>query len=96
MIRTSWIECKTNEAVLNEVNERRTMINKIMKSKMELIGHLIRHNEFITIIKEGKINGKRTRERLRRSFFEEIFYRMDFASYQKLKRAACDRHEWLK
>jgi len=73
MTGTRWVEHKTNEAVLNEVNERRAMMNAIMERKIKLIGHQLRHNKFITIIMEGKINGKRTRERPRKSFFEEIF-----------------------
>lgn len=54
MTRTSWIEYKTNEAVLNEINEERTMMNTIMKRTIKLIGHLLRNNVFITIIMEGK------------------------------------------
>jgi len=46
--------------ITQEVNERRALMNTIMKRKVKLIGHLIRHNEFITIIMEGKIDGKRT------------------------------------
>ncbi|VVC43630.1 Hypothetical protein CINCED_3A006507 [Cinara cedri] len=80
MTRTSWIEHKTNEEVLNEINEERT----IMKRTIKLIGHLLRNNEFITIIVEGKIEGKRS--------FEEIFRRMGVTSYQNLKRTASDRH----
>lgn len=49
------------------------------------MGHLLRHNEFIIIIMEEKINGKRTRERPRKSFFEDIFYRMCFTIFQQLK-----------
>jgi len=58
--------------------------------------YYIRHNVFITIIMEGKIAGKRTRGRPRKSFFEEIFRRMGCTSYQSLKRMACDRHDWLR
>lgn len=55
--RTSWIEHKTNEAVLDKVNERTKMMNTIMKRKIQLIGHRPRYNEFIAIIMEGNING---------------------------------------
>lgn len=46
----NWIEHKTNERMLYEVNERRTMMNTIMKIKIKLIGHVLRLSEFITII----------------------------------------------
>jgi hypothetical protein len=95
MTRTSWIEHKTNEEVLNEINEERTVMNTIMKRTIKLIGHLLKNNEFITIIMEGEIEGKRSREKSRKSFFEEIFKRMGCTSYQNLKRMGSDRHDWL-
>jgi len=60
-----------------------------MKRKMKLIGVLgickktQIHNKFITMIMKGKINGKRTRGRPRKSFFEEIFRSLAFTSYQQ-------------
>lgn len=51
MTETQWIRHKKNEAALNEVSERRIMINVIMKEKIKLIEeHLLRHNPFITVI----------------------------------------------
>jgi len=41
MTGTKWVEHKTNEAVLDEVNERKTMMNAIMERKLKLIGHLL-------------------------------------------------------
>jgi len=70
-------------------------MNTIMKRKIELIGHLLIHNEFIIIIMEGKINDKRTRGRPSKSFFEEIFCWIGFSSYKQIKRIACVKYEWL-
>lgn len=47
MTRTSLIEHKTNEAVLSEINEERTVMNTTMKITIKLIGHLLRY-VFIT------------------------------------------------
>lgn len=70
MTRTSWTEHKTNEAVLNEINEERPVMNAIMKRTTKLIGgRLLRRNAFVTIVMEGK----RSRGRPRESFFEEIY-----------------------
>ncbi|KAF0748903.1 putative transposon-derived protein F52C9.6 [Aphis craccivora] len=68
MTRTSWIEHKMNEEVLNEIDEERTVMNTIMKRTIKLIGHLLINNEFITIIMEEKIKGKRSRGKPRESF----------------------------
>ncbi|VVC46173.1 Hypothetical protein CINCED_3A005950 [Cinara cedri] len=94
MTRTSCIEHKTNEEVLNEINEERTIMNTILKRTLKLIGHLLINNEFITVIMEGKIKGKRSRGRPRKSFFEEIFRQMGVTSYQNLNRTASDRHRF--
>jgi len=70
MTRTSWTEHKTNEAVLNEINEERPVMNAIVKRTIKLIGgRLLRRNAFVTIVMEGK----RSRGRPRESFFEEIY-----------------------
>jgi len=78
-----------NETALVEIiNERRTMINTIMKRKRNLIVHLLSHNQFIIIIMEKKINGKKTRGRPRKSIFEEI-------SRKHLKMTKSDKFERL-
>lgn len=87
---TRWIERKIYEVVLNEFHEKRKIMNAIIKRKIKLIRHRLRHNRFITIIMKTKVNGKRTRESLRKSFFEEIFQRMGFTSYKPLERIASD------
>lgn len=40
--RNKLIKTKTNKSVLDEVNERKTIMYKIIKRKLEVI----RHNEF--------------------------------------------------
>jgi len=41
IIGTRWVEHKTNEAVLDEVNEWKAVMNAIIKRKIKLIGHLL-------------------------------------------------------
>jgi hypothetical protein len=66
-----------------------------MERKIKFIGHLIRHNDFIINIFEGKIMGRRPRGRPRTNYFHDIKEKMGCASYQQLKEAAKDRHTWL-
>lgn len=84
MKRKSWIEHKTNEEVLDEVNkkEQNIILNIIMKIKMKLIRHLLRNNEFFTNIMEEKIDGKINRGRSRKCFFEKILHWIDFTSQE--------------
>lgn len=81
--------------MLQEIGEGRNIINTIMKRKIKLIGYLIKHNNFVTNILEGKIMGKRLRRRPRQSYFNNINQRMGFTSYQYLKNTARDREVWL-
>jgi len=87
MIKTNWIERKSNERVLKEViREKRSLI---MERKIKLIGHLIRHKDFFNNIIKGKIMGPRA------NYFHDIKEKMGCASYQQLKEAANNRHTWL-
>lgn len=51
-MKIKQIERKTNAIVQDEVNKRKTM----MKRRIKLIGHLLRHNRFVIIIIKGKMN----------------------------------------
>jgi len=95
MTRTKWTKKKTNEAVLIEIGEERSLIDSIMRRKVKLTGHLLRHNAFLTNILEGKVEGKRSRGRPRKSYFEDISKIMGCSNYSHLKRKASVRENWL-
>lgn len=69
------------------------MINEIIKRKIKHIGHSLKRNQFIAIIMEGKINGKRTIKRLHKLFFEEILKTNRF--YLIPKKITSDTHKCL-
>lgn len=95
MTRTSWTEKKTNERVLQEVGERRNLMKSIAKRKVKLIGHLIRHSDFMKNIFEGRIQGRRSRGRPRSSYFQDVMNIMNVNSYSTMKSIAMNRTEWL-
>lgn len=64
-------ERKSNEMVLEE---RRNLTNSIRKRKNRLIGHIIRHNNFIrTHLRKEGVLGRRPRRRPIRSI-EDVLY----------------------
>jgi len=65
MHKTSWRKMKTNEAILNEIQEQRQLIKSIEHRRIKLIGHIILHDEFICNIFEG-------RSRPRKSYFKDL------------------------
>lgn len=58
VLRISWTERKSNEEILQIVEEKRILLSIIRSRSGKLIGHLLRHNPFITNIMEGRINGR--------------------------------------
>lgn len=95
MTKTRWIEKKSNVMLLEEIQERRYLMKSIEKRKIKLVGHIIRHNNFINNIFEGKIQGKIPRGRPRKKYFDDIQKSMNCATFEEMKRAAADREHWL-
>lgn len=95
MIKTRWIDKKRNEQVLKEVRGKRQMMKMIESTKTKLIGHIIRHNDFITNIFEEEVTGKKPRGRLRKQHFEHIQELMKCTSFVSLKNVSSNRKEWL-
>lgn len=69
------------------------MMNAKMKRKIKLFGHFLKHNQFVIIIMEEEINGKRINDKVGKSFIVEIFLRMSSTPYQRFTQIVSDRHE---
>lgn len=95
MLKTSWVDRKSNDQVLREVNETRTLLNYIGRRKTKMIGHIMRHNLFLKTVFEGKVLGKKPRGRPRATFFNNLKEDMGLKSYEELKRMAMERRTWL-
>ena len=72
MLRISWTEKRSNESILEETNQERSLINTIRKRQLKFLGHICRHKglEFLSLT--GKIEGKRSRGRQRITFLESL------------------------
>jgi len=57
MEKISWMDNVTNEDVLKKVNERKNMLNVIRQRKHKWTGHVLRHDEFLQEIFEGRMKG---------------------------------------
>jgi len=95
MLRASWIEYRTNESILSEINEGREIIKTIRARRWNIIGHILRHeNELIYRIIEEKMEDKRGQGRPRTSFIKQMISEARLSSYAELKRLAENREEW--
>ena len=77
--------------VLKKVNESKNMLNVIRQRKRKWIGHVLRHDEFLQEIFEGRMMGKPTRGRKRIQLLDDLADGKDYAS---LKRESEDRLMW--
>ena len=59
MEKINWRDKITNEQVLEIVKEKRTLIDVLRSRKKTWIGHVLRGNELLKEIIEGRIVGKR-------------------------------------
>ena len=91
MERVSWKDKKTNEEVLKQVDEERSIIAAITQRKKKWIGHILRREGLLRDVIEGRMKGKRTRGRKRIGMIDDL---KEGNSYERLKRRAEDRISW--
>jgi len=65
MLKIKWTDRITNEEVFQRVKEARLLLKILNNRRHSLIGHIIRHNEFVVNILEGAILGKKAMGRPR-------------------------------
>ena len=96
MLRISWKEKRTNESILEETNQERSLINTIRKRQLKFLGHMCRHKglEFLSLT--GKIEGTRSRGEQRITFLDSLssFVTGDNKDNIALLRMTEDRDRW--
>ena len=103
MLRISYTEHVTNEAVLCRANTERKLTKIIRRRQLEFLGHVMRKEGLEELILNGKIQGTRGRGRPRQTYMESLCNWMrtqlpenEVASMTVLNilRATKDRHQW--
>jgi Reverse transcriptase (RNA-dependent DNA polymerase) len=89
--KISWTDRVTNEEVLRRVNEKRCIIEQIMKRQRNWIGHVLRGNSLLRETIEGRIKGKCLRGRPRQKMLDNI---LNGHTYANIKKIAQDRLRW--
>ena len=72
MLRVSWTEKKTNDAVLDDAGVGRSLIKTIRKRQLQFLGHLNRAKGLEHLVLTGKIEGKRSRGRQRTKYLNSL------------------------
>jgi hypothetical protein len=89
----SWTDHVRNKEVLFRVKEQRNALQEISKRKANWIDHILRSNDLIQQVIEGKrkleVTGRRGRRR--RKLLDDLKKRR---GYSHLKEEALDRNRW--
>jgi hypothetical protein len=59
MLKIKLTDRITNDEVFQRVKEERLLLKFLNNRRHSLIGHIIRHNEFVVNILEGAISGEK-------------------------------------
>jgi len=70
------------------------MWKTIREMRKKWIGHIIRNNEWITTIIEGKMGGKAGRGRPRTPFMKQIIEYTGKTNYNEFKVVLMNRDQW--
>ena len=94
MLKIKWIDKVTNEMTLQRVGEKRSLLKSIVKRRVQLTGHLMRHEGILNTIIEGYVAGKRPRGRPRLRYMDQIKEDVGCKTYEEMKRKAERHEEW--
>jgi len=91
MEKIKWTEIKTNEEILDLVNEKRTLLSYLRLRRWHMLSHTLRHfEELYSIILESMVEGKRGKGRPRTCYISQVIKDARVESYKQFKDKAHD------
>ena len=94
MLKIRRVDKVTNEEVLRQIDEERSIWKNIVKRRDRLIGHILRHPGIVALILEGQVEGKNCVGRPRLEYVKQIVGDVGCRGYTEMKRLALDRESW--
>ena len=95
MLRISWMEKRTYNSILQELEIKRELLGHVRKRKLTYYGHLCRDHgcQITKTVVEGYVEGRRRRGRPRKQYIDNIKQWTQLTTSQCV-RAAEDRSRW--
>ena len=93
-MRTSWTENKTNEWILNKMDESERLLTTINRRKKAFIKHILRRKDITNDLLLGMVHGKRGRGIPKARYSDNIKEISRGRSMIQLYRMAQDKEKW--
>ena len=94
MLKIPWTAKKTNEEVLAMAKAEREIISNIQQRQMRFLGHILRRDGLEKLVVEGKLDGRKSRGRPRRSYIQNLKNCTTCESKGGFIQAAQHRNQW--
>ena len=72
MLKISWTEFVSNEKVFGQVKEEQRILASITQRQLKFFGLIIRENNLVRLVLEGKIDGSRSEGRQRKKYLDDL------------------------
>ena len=72
LLRVSWVERKTNKRVLEKIGSVFMLRKSMAERKIRFFGHIVRKNGMEKRLMQGKVGGKRRRDRPATAWFQDL------------------------
>jgi len=92
LMKISWAEHRSNQEVLDMVDENRSLMNTIQQRQKNWLDHLLRSESFLRTVLEGRMEGTRTRGRQSTTMID--WMKSNDVEYDHIKKTAYDREDW--
>ena len=92
MLKISWIDKIRND--FQRAGEERTLLKVLKRRRHKWIGHVFRHNPFVSNVLTGMVEGKVARGRPRLEYIKQVIQNAGADNLSAMKKMTYDKTRW--